>query len=214
MILKNEITFLLTSRNFYSIREGKNHSYEAEFLPPFNSVGQCPVSKPDILKRFPKMELNNLTSLYIKRITWFLCNILQVLGLWKPNKESNWRFYYSSYAIVFIFIFSIIYTVSMVVNIFFLTDFSDLTNRLYMSLTEVALVIKVITFFVNNREWQQILTDIKQFSINSLGDERIIKQRALIFQVVLYVYFFFPNCAAHALGIAPLLSGRTEQVFR
>lgn len=161
------------------------------------------------------MDLNNSTSLYIKRITRFLCNVLWVLGLWKPNEKSSFRqICYSSYSVVFLFIFSIIYTLSMVVNIFFLNDFSDLTNRLYMSLTEAALAIKVITFFVHNREWQKVLTDIKQFHIKSSNDEQIIKQRASIFQIVLYVYFFFPNCAIHSFGIAPLLSGSKNQIFR
>lgn len=157
---------------------------------------------------------NNRTSLYTTRITRFLCTILRTLGLWKPIEKSELQqFIYSAYSVVFLLFFSIVYALMLVLDIFFLTDFSDLTNRLFMSLTEAALAIKVINFFFNNREWQQILTNINKFPINSSNDEKIIKQRVWIFQIVDYVYFFFPNCAAHALGISPLFMEKTKLIF-
>lgn len=160
------------------------------------------------------MELNRPTSVYINKITSFLCNILWIFGLWKPYGQSSLRMYtYTIFSIVFLFIFAIIYTILMICNIFFITDFADLTNRLYMSLTELALTIKLFNFFVHNREWQEILNEIKEFRIVSSQDERIIQQRANIFLTIVFVYFIFPNCALHALGTAPLITGRKNLIF-
>lgn len=160
------------------------------------------------------MVSNQPTRVYIKRTTDFLCDILLILGLWKPFKRSTTIFFlYSTYSIVFLCFFAMIYAASMVCNIFFLTDFSDLTNRLYMSLTEAALVIKIINFSINNSEWQHILHDIENYRIISLKDEQIIRKRTWIFQLVIYVYFFLPNFATHALGMSPLFSGTKSLAF-
>lgn len=160
------------------------------------------------------MKMDDTTSTYIKKIENFLCKILWALGLWIPYGESKTRIIlYSSYSIIFLFIFSLMYTVFLVINIFLLTDFDDLTNRLYMSLTEAALVIKVINFFVNNREWQKILTEISAFRIDLFHDEPIIRKRARIFQIILYVYFLIPNCAVYTIGLVPLFTGSVNLIF-
>lgn len=160
------------------------------------------------------MDFNQPTSVYIKKIASFLCGILRILGLWKPFGKSNSKFiYYSTYSVIFLSIFSLIYSALMVCDIFFLTDVNDLTNRLYMSLTETALAIKVINFFFHNREWQKCLSDLKKFKINTIEEEKIIRKSAWIFQILIVVYFFFPNCAIHASGITPLFSKDTKLIF-
>lgn len=160
------------------------------------------------------MTFDERTESYIKTTKNPFRNILRIFGLWKPLAKPKWlQLIYSSYSIIFLSIFSIIYTSLMVINIFFLTDFSDLTNRLFMSLTEAALAIKVINFFFKNREWQQILTDIESFHITSLEEERILKKRINIFRILICMYYVFPNLTVHAFGITPLVSGAKEPIF-
>lgn len=160
------------------------------------------------------MSLDEPTSVYIGSMRNHFCNIFRVLGLWNPFQKPKWmQVAYSSYSVVFLSVFSIIYTILMVVNIFFLTDFADLTNRLFMSLTEAALAIKVLNFFFNNREWQQILTEIESFRIKSMKEETIIRRRTRIIQIVVMMYYIFPNLTVHAFGVTPLFNGAKSIPF-
>lgn len=143
-----------------------------------------------------------------------MCRILQTFGLWKPFERSKLFIeFYSTFFAIFLFFFSIMYATLMVCNIFFLTDLSDLTNRLFMSLTEAACAIKVINFFIQNREWQQVLKDIKKFHIRNTDEERIIRERSRFFEVAFYIYFFSPNIAIQAYALMPLLSGAKDLIF-
>lgn len=131
------------------------------------------------------------SGMFIKGITKFLCNSLWVFGLWKPFNRSKLEMsLYCIYSVVFLFIFSLLYTFFMVCNIFFLTDFSDLTNRLFMSLTETALVIKIINFFVYNDEWQQINEEIQNFRIKSKNEGQMVASSGRLMRNLDFVYFF------------------------
>lgn len=82
------------------------------------------------------MDFDRPTSVFTKTIRTFLCGILLIFGLWKPFKKPKWiQHVYVLYSVILLLIFSIMYTTFMVVNIFFLTDIADLSNRMFMSLT-------------------------------------------------------------------------------
>lgn len=160
------------------------------------------------------MAVNASTSEDIQGIISFFSNSLWAMGLWKPfDKPAVKIFLYSAYAVTFLTIFSMMYTTFMVCGIYFITDYSDLTNRLYMSLTEAALLIKVLNFYVHNREWQRILSDIEEFQLHTPDDHKIVRLNARLFQTVLYVYFCVSNIAVHALCTAPLFSDKTVLAF-
>lgn len=206
----------LSGLSFSIIKCRKIH-YINWFLCQLHSFGVSTYLRK-VFKYFNQKNKNMVfdqpTSVYIVKITNWLCGMLWSFGLWKPFEKSNWQqFLYSSYSIIFLTIFSVIYAALMVCDIFFLTDFTDLTNRLYMSLTEAALVIKVINFFLNNRDWQKCLSDLKDFRIKSLAEERIMQKSARIFYIMMSVYFLCPNCSVHALGITPLFSTETTLMY-
>lgn len=54
-----------------------------------------------------------------------------------------------------------------------------------MTLTQVALAIKIVNFFFNNREWQQIFTDLDDFPIKSEADANILGGSVRIFQIAM-----------------------------
>lgn len=154
------------------------------------------------------------TSVYIKPISRLMCAIFCTFGLWKPYRKSEMTIIlYSVYSVIFLLIFSIIYSVLMVCNIFLLTDSADLTNRLYISLTEAAAAIKIINFFVNNHEWQQVLTEIGEFRIKSAKDEKNIQQRARIIQIAFYVYILSSNITILAWAFLPLSNGTKDLIY-
>lgn len=154
------------------------------------------------------------SSSYIETISGFFCNVLWALGLWKPYGKSNRSYFtYTAYSVLILSFFSISYTVFMACGIFVGADFSDLTSRLYMSLTEVALTIRVVQFFIKNREWQKILIDIKEFEINSHDEQQIMRRRVWMLQIIIFSYCALPNFAAQSYGTAPLFSDKTILAF-
>lgn len=154
--------------------------------------------------------MNEPTSVFITRVSNFFYKIMWILGLWKPYNESQLKmasyFIYSSVLILF---FPIIYAFFMVCDIFFLTNFSDLSDRLYMSLVEIALLIKVLHFVMYNAEWQLIFKEIKEFRINSDEEQEIVEVRHRLFQKFLFIYFFNAYIYGSLMALIAALNGNT-----
>lgn len=147
-------------------------------------------------------------------VTNFLCTILLFNGLWHPFKRSKiLQWFYKTYSTILLFIFSIVYTILLVCNLLFITDLDDITARLYISLTEVALVVKVINFVVQNHDWQELLNGFKIFPLKSVHEETYVQGRIRFFQRIMYLYFFFPNCAAQTLALSAYLLPGNNLVF-
>lgn len=154
------------------------------------------------------------TGVYTEGIRTFLCTILYCGGLWKPFKMPIWfQNVYSTYSVVLITAFSVIYTAAMVINIFLLTDFSELSERLFISLTEAACAIKIYNFFVNNREWQEILSELEDFRIKSPREEKILRKRTYIFQILAKIYYCNTQFTINALAVLYMFSGATDLMF-
>lgn len=153
--------------------------------------------------------MNGLTSAFITRISSFLCNTLWFLGLWNPYSESHLKMAsYSIYSTVLLFVFPILYSFFMVCSIFLLTDLSDLSDRLFMSLAETALTIKAINFIMNNREWQLIFKEIKEFRIKSTWEQQIVTNRHRLFQKIAFFYLFNANCYGFLMALIAALNGQ------
>lgn len=160
------------------------------------------------------MNAGQPTSAYTKPIQTFLCGLLFIFGLWKPFEKPRWyQILYSTYSVVMLTIFSLIYTVLMVVNIFNMTESATISERLFMSLTEAALAVKIINFFFSNRDWQLILTELNNFEIESAKDDKIIYSSVRIFLIAMRTYFCNVQMAFHASGIVPLIGGAKELLF-
>lgn len=97
----------------------------------------------------------------------------------------------------------------MICDIFFLTDISDLSDRLYMSLAETALLIKAIHFVIYNTEWQQIFKEIKEFRINSIEEQTIINGRRRFFQKIVVLLFSNANIYGFLMALIAALNGKT-----
>lgn len=160
------------------------------------------------------MDSNKPTSDHIQSISHIMCGFFRTFGLWKPYEKSETSVnLYSVYSVILLFTFPITYAFFMVCNIFFLTDSAELTNRLYVSFTQAALAIKVINFFFNNREWQQILTEIGEFRLKSSKEVKSIQQRALVIQVLYFIYMIDCNITIFGYAIFPLLNGAKDLIY-
>lgn len=82
-----------------------------------------------------------------------------------------------------------------------------------MSLTEAACAIKIYNFFVNNRDWQNILSEIDGFYIKSAREEQILRKRAHIFQILANIYFYNTQVTLNTFTMLSLFGGATELMF-
>lgn len=161
------------------------------------------------------MDSNRPTSLYTKQIRTLLIALLRICGLWKPYEKSIWlQTVYSTYSVVFLTTFVMIYTAAMVINIFVPSEADDsLANRLFLSLTEAALLVKVINFFFNNRDWQRIFDEIDEFRTNASKEEIIIQFRTRIFLILTLAYLCSVHLSVYASVMIPLLDGGKNLPF-
>lgn len=151
---------------------------------------------------------------FIKGYSKFLCNFLRILGLWKPFDKSKLQIViYSMYAVIFLSAFIVVYISFMVLNIFFLTDFKDFSNRIYISLTGLALAIKVINFFMENNDWQNVYTGIKEFRVKSNTERQTVEGRAHIIQRINYFYYFLSNSYAILIALVTIYQGATKLMY-
>lgn len=77
----------------------------------------------------------------------------------------------------------------MAINVFILEDMTKMTDALYMSLTEVALLVKTVNFFVRASTMQAMLRQIQNFELETDEEIQIIKDKLTFFlRVSIYYY--------------------------
>lgn len=138
------------------------------------------------------------------KITTSLLFVFGVVGLWRPKWIS--ANVYKYYGIVIIFLFSFLLTLTMLINLIFLTDKSQLTDAMYMSFTEFALFLKICNFYWRNRSIQNLLALVKDFSLENADELKIYnKNIKTVFRIKL-LNFVFTNLANFMLHARVLLS--------
>lgn len=208
VILFQHIKWIFVNRKLYKSEFRINYEYSSSLSVWYDLVF-CRVFSAAFQKTVKYSKMNELTSSFVTRISSFLCNTLCFLGLWKPYNESYLKMAsYSIYSTVLLFVFPIFYSFFMVCSIFLLTDLSDLSDRLFMSLAETALTIKAINFIMNNFEWQLIFKEIKEFRIKSIWEQQIVTNRHRLFQKITFIYLFNANFYGFLMALIAALNGQ------
>lgn len=145
-------------------------------------------------------------------ITFLKC-ILKMGGLWKPNGHGVVPFLYRAYSVCFIFVFSVMYTTFMCANLYFLRDISQLTEMLFMSMTELALVLKIINFYVNNYKLKHMVQYITEFQMENGEEEAIMRSRLqfLIRQTV--IYYILANISMDTSAANAAISAHDKIIY-
>lgn len=154
------------------------------------------------------------TQIKPSRVLSFLCGILAVFGLWKPF--SYGKIFQTIYEIIgglFLFMFAVLYAFLMFANLFLMKDFTDVTNRLFMSLTEIALAVKVISVYFNNKSVQRMRNLLLTFPVESADEDRVLKTSHSTFQTMVFMYFFVSNAAIQVGNIVAGLSGENKLAY-
>lgn len=124
-----------------------------------------------------------------------LKRFLALMGLWAPDVSTVFAILYKMYSYIFLTFFSAIYTLCMCVPIVMPGLLDDLTYRLYMSLTELALVFKVFNFLWRNKQLQALLKWLHSYDVDNLEQHKIVKEKLNFFIKVSVFYYITANVA-------------------
>lgn len=129
------------------------------------------------------------------KITNVILFYLRFCGLWKPaaSAASIIHIVYAVYGISFLMTFSGIYTLCMCINLFFIPDLKELTVASYMSLTEFALLVKAILFYLLNRKLQKLFGTLNEFVLDSDEERALVQERLQFFFKIMVFYYAVSN---------------------
>lgn len=132
----------------------------------------------------------------------------KMLGLWAPEQFSLFYFIYSTFLYS---IFSIIYVLCMLINIFLLTDTKEATHSLCMTLTCVALLFKTMNFHLFNRDIQNNLKIISNFQLQNSEEINLVANRLRKYRNMWLFYYLMINATGLA-GYLSVLSAHPRQL--
>lgn len=127
--------------------------------------------------------------------------ILRIGGLWKPDGDGRFSRLYKVYSWCFIFTFSVMYTAFMCANLYFLRDISELAEMLFVSMTELALVVKIINFYVNNSRLKYMLRCMRGFRLETQAEQEIMQSRLAFLIKSTIIYYFCANTSIQATAV-------------
>lgn len=141
----------------------------------------------------------------LSSVTRVIIFSLRVFGLWQPARGS-WTTLYAFYGIAFCTTFSGIYTLFMCINLFFIPDLHELTDASYMTLTELALLVKIVNFYILNRNMQALYVTMKAFTLENDEEREFVALRVNFFFRITIFYYSLSNGAALLTEISSALS--------
>lgn len=129
--------------------------------------------------------------------------VFRVVGMW-PKDDSNPVYWI--YGILGTSIFAFLFTISMVIQLVGFTAMDDLTDTMYMTLTELALCFKILNFLLRLRSMQKLFKTIKSFELRSMVEEAHFNKRLKFIYTLLMMDFVLTNFAHLTTQIKVLAS--------
>lgn len=128
-----------------------------------------------------------MAKLNLNVISWPIIFIIRVNGLWPSEGYSA---AYNIYGYVLFAVFSVFLTLTMCVQMFAfkISGEESLTDSMYMALTEIALVLKIVNFRVRVRAIQRMMHQLKSFHLESEAEKHEFNKRL---RLLFYIYPLF-----------------------
>lgn len=126
-------------------------------------------------------------------------------GVWDPTSQ---RWFYKVYAFIINLILIFGFTFFMSMYVFYVKEFEDLASFLYLYLTILAFLVKLINFVVRQKTIQSLLQDI-QNELDYCDPEEIemiASQQIKIIKVINTMYYSVAMCCLSIAYITPLFS--------
>lgn len=156
-----------------------------------HSVYNChPISLSNSLEN--GYNTKNMGGIRADKVTNIQLFYFRLFGMW-PHENSGYLYYI--YGLIFLFIFSFAFSAFMVINLFVLEDISQITDNMYMALTEVALFVKIVNFFIRFKAMQSMFRTVQNFQLESAEEEQLIRERLSFFLNVSIYYYACANSA-------------------
>lgn len=136
---------------------------------------------------------------------------LRAFGLWPGENPS---IYYICYGYLIVLVFSLIFTASMVIQLFRLEDImKNSTEALYMTLTEVALVVKILSFMMRAKKILQMFRADQRFVLESAEEMDLLKVYVNNYFKFSIFYFLAAFYASSSADISAALSDTNDLPF-
>lgn len=130
-----------------------------------------------------------------------MTKVFYILGIW-PKQEAS--IYYWIYGIVMVLIFFILLTMAMIIQLIGFTEMSNLTESMFMTLTEFSLMTKILNLYIHLRSIQQLLRSVEEFRLETVAEREYFNKRLKLIFFLLMIDFSITNLA-HVLAIMKVL---------
>lgn len=144
----------------------------------------------------------------------YIRTVLFIVGLWRPYESpKTFRIIYDIIGIIFLYVFSIHFAMTLLVNLFSNLQSPELTTRIYITVLQTALAFKAVSLFINNASCQQIGKFLNKFTTHSIEEEQLVQEKMKPFLKYMFLCWFFPLFAITLWHLNVLLMGSTKVVF-
>lgn len=138
--------------------------------------------------------------------SYFLIKILSLCGLW-PNVSNKSCFsLYTLYTCVFQIFFTFMYTGFKCINFIYLDNLNEITRAMFICLTELALIVKIINFYYHIKEMKNCLNNVKEFVLINEMEINSFQEKLSLFMRIVIWYMAVANIAGIFSYLSPFFS--------
>lgn len=149
-------------------------------------------------------------QLNLSKVSNPVIGVFRAVGMW-PGEKFN--FFYWIYGILNMSTFSFLFTLTMMIQLIAFTELDQLTETMYMALTEFALCFKILNFLFRLRSMQSLLQMVRSFELKSVAEEQHFNKRLKFLYTLLMLDFWMTNVAHLFTQIKVLLDSRRLLAF-
>lgn len=129
--------------------------------------------------------------------------MFRLMGLWPTGKFS---ICYRFYGFLILSTCSFLFTATMMIQLVAFTAMDQLTETMYMALTEFVLCMKIINFYLRIRSMKQLLDSINQFKIKSSAEQQLFDKRLKMMYMFIVADYGCTNTAHFLTQVKTLLA--------
>lgn len=112
-----------------------------------------------------------MSSLNASQPFQFLISVFRVAGIW--NDHISWSFFQLFYLVVVQLAFFVSFFLSMCINLAFIESIESITESLYMTLTTVSLMVKIVNIVMKHKKLLNFVKGINASLIQPHNEEEI-----------------------------------------
>lgn len=144
------------------------------------------------------------------RTSAYLPQFFRIVGLWFTEQST---IAYKIYSYVFHFVFSAMYTASMLVHLALAPDIDTFVHAFQMTFTVVAMFIKIMNFYRHNQLIQQCFRQVAQFRMFSRKEVAFARRQHHLFLLAASTFYSVCNITNAILYVQVLFADEPRLSF-